>query len=577
MGALGAVLLGGVLILSAASLTTAPAFNGNEPWYLSAFGSQLDGDGYEPSLLAGSGAYDGVPDYWGSRVAALPSLLGELVFPTKPALSRLPIFLTGLVALVVFWLAMRRLLSAEIGLVATAALAATWGFYAMSHWVRWDAMAILAMCAILALLVPGPPSLRSAALVGAIMGIGPDFANAVPAAIPGVLVLCAWERERRWARVGALVGGTMAGLALFALLHFAPHPNLGQARDQFDLVFRPAGYGDIPLLEAMKDLSLEPILNERDRYSEMMLLQWQTILIALTIGVLASGVMITRTLGIKSRWLALGALAALVVIVAVPLLGSSPHTELRDAIGPMIILAAGLATVAAIDALRFDRPYPTQGVPAILLIGLLVGWALFVGNRTTGYSGYALPFAVAAAACALHSLSPRPWRTATTAAGLAAATLASSVFLASEIRAASPEPALDEEVSERAREIVPPGRSVVGEWIYWWLYRDERFRANSVIRLQAWQHPDETYAETFHRVCPDYVLLDDLWLGYYEALRLDPAIVSADNYPRNFYPVDAAERERLMALLRDEYEVAERLEAEDRTLTFWSRRASDCP
>jgi hypothetical protein len=567
------VLLAGVLLLSIGTLTAAPAFSGNETWSTSIVWSFLHGHGYKPWPNFGSGAYDGIPDYWSTRLGLLPSLLGELVLPTTLALNRAMIQLTGIVALAIFWFAMRRLLGADIALIATAALASTWGFYAMSHLIRWDAMAILTMCVILALLARGPPSLRTAAIVGAVLGLGSDIANSIPAALPGVLLLCAWERERRLARIGALAGGAMAGLAGYALLHFAPSFDLGQARDQFDLVYRPAGYGDFPFVEAIKKLSLDPILNERDRYTEMMFLQWQSILIALTIAVFASGMTMVRALGVRTRWLAVAGLAGLLLIVAVPVLGSSPHTELRDVIGPMIVIAAGLAVVIGMDALRHDRPYPALLVPAILLIGLLVGWALLVGSRTTAYAPYALPFTVAACACALTTLSPGRWRRTVPALGLAAATIVSSLYLVSEARKVPPEPALDKQATERAREIVPRGRTVMGEWVYWWMYKDARFQANTALWLLRWAHPNETFADTFHRLCPDYLLLDNAWLNHYA-----PAAIEAegDKAP-NLWPTDPREKGELLSLLRNEYEVAQRIDADGSTLTFWRRKAAGCP
>ena len=572
IAALGVVLLAGVLLFSVATLTSAPAFSGNETWSNSIIWSFLHGRGYKPWPNTGSGAYDGIPDYWSTRLGLLPSLLGELIFPTTLALNRAMILLTGFVTLAIFWYAMRRLLRADVALVATAALASTWGFYAMSHLIRWDMLAILIMCGILALLVRGPPSLRTAVGVGVILGLGSDVANSIPAAMPGVLLLCAWERERRWPRIGALAGGVLIGLVGFVLLHFAPSFDLAQARKQFQFVYRPVGYGTFPLIDAIKSLSLDPILDERDRYTQMMLLQWQSILIALTIGVFASGVAMVRALGVRSRWLTVAGIAGLLILVAIPVLDGSPHTQLRDAIGPMIVVAAGLASILGIAAFRHDRPYPTQLAPAILLIGLLVGWALFVGFRTTAYAPYALPFTVAACACALATLSPDRWRRTVPALGLAAATIVSSLYLISEARKVPPEPALDAQVIERAREIVPPGHTVIGEWVYWWMYKDARFRANTALWLLRWAHPHETFADTFHRLCPDYVLLDNAWLARYA-----PAAIEAQGeLAPNLWPTDSREKGQLHSLLRSEYEVAQRFDADGRTLTFWRRRASGC-
>ncbi|HEY6638968.1 MAG TPA: hypothetical protein VIZ61_14920 [Solirubrobacterales bacterium] len=86
--ALEAVMLAGVLLLSIGSLTAGPAFSGNETWSTSSIWSLLHGHGYEPWPNVGSGAYDGIPDYWSTRLGLLPSLLGELVFPTTLALNR---------------------------------------------------------------------------------------------------------------------------------------------------------------------------------------------------------------------------------------------------------------------------------------------------------------------------------------------------------------------------------------------------------------------------------------------------------------------------------------------------------
>lgn len=570
--ALGAALLVGVLALNVASLTSMPALHGVESFYLSLNWSLFEGDGYKPSILLDAGVYDGVPDYWDARVAAIPSILGELILPTTLAAVRAPILLTALAALGVFWWAMRQIVGWDVALIATAALGSTWGFVTYSHWVRWDAMAVLALCAILALLVRGPPSLRAAALVGLIMGIGPDFVNSVPAAFPGVLVLCAWERDRRWERLGALGGGVLAGLALFFLLHFAPSFDFGEAREQFDVLYGPAGYGDFPLIEAVREFSLEPLLNEQQRYDDMVFFEWESILVALTLGVFASLALLVKAFGVTSRWLPMAGFAGLLAIAAVPVVGSSPHTELRDTIGPMLILAMALVVLLLIAALRERRPYPTNAVPAILLVGLLVGWAAYVSLRTVWYAGYALPFAVAAVAAALHSLSPEGRKKLVGAGGLAAATIASSLYLMNEIRTEPPEAARDEVAAERAREIVPPGKTVVGDWVYWWYFKDDRFRVNTTIWLQAWQHQDETFAQSFHRVCPDYVLLDDRWLDSYA-----PGAVEAAQEAPNVFPTDPRERDKLFALLRREYELEERMEVDDRTLAFWRRRAAECP
>ena len=98
-----------------------------------------------------------------------------------------------------------------------------------------------------------------------------------------------------------------------------------------------------------------------------------------------------------------------------------------------------------------------------------------------------------------------------------------------------------------------------------------------MLWLQEWQHQDEPFRDSFHRVCPDYVLLDDLWLNYYEVINLEPDFLDNPNYPENFYPMYPDEPERLNALLSREYEVVERMQVDENTLTFWRRQAPDCP
>ena len=571
VGAIGAALLAAVLVFGLPSLTSTPALNGNESWYSASIWSVLHGHGYEPHLLSGSGLYDGIPDYWASRLAVIPNLLGELVLPRTLGFGRIVVFLLGLVALWLFWLGMRRVVGTQLGILATAAFAATWGYFSVSHSFEWDMHVLLTMCGLLALLAQGPPSIRIAAIAGVILGLGLDYANSIPAAIPGVALLCAWEPARRWERLGALAAGVAAGVFAYVLLHFAPSFNFAEASDQFDLLFRPIGYGTVPAVDALKELSLGPLLDERDRYTGALYGVWQPILITLALGGFAAAITMLRTLVTESRWLPIVGFAGLAVIAAAPILGGTPHTELRDLMMPLIGAGTVLAVIVAVDTLRTERPYPTEAVPAILLIGLLLGWTLMVGFKTVAYALYGVPFAVGAFAAVLPLLSPPPLRTVVPVAGLVAATIASSLHVASEIRNAPPEAALDGEASEVAREVVPEGKTVMGELIYWWLYEDERFRTNISIWLQEWDHPDEPFSTTFHRLCPDYVLLDDVWLNRYNQAEGEGRL-----FP-NVAPTDPAERDRLESLLRDEYVVVEEIEVDERTLTFWRRRASDCP
>lgn len=572
MGVLGGTLLAAVLAVNVASLTDAPLVFGDESWAASIVWSASEGLGYEPSIAAGAGLYDGVDDYSSPRLGLLPNLLGELVFPTSLLLHRAVTLITALAALAVFWHAMRRVLGGGGALVATAALASSWAFFSMSHWVRWDPMGLLLLSVILNLLIAGPPRVRVAAIAGGLIGLSLDFSVPVAAVLPGVLLLCAWESAGRWPRIGALLCGVAAGGLIAAALHLAPSFDLPQARAQVDNYLGPPGYTAIPVVEAVEALSLAPILDEWERYNDLLAEEsYRATLVALPIGLLAAILAMLAVLGLPAGRLALAGLCGLALIGADLAVVGGAYAVLRDAIVALILVGLLVALWLSVSVLRRGRPYPTEAVPGILLVGMLVGWGLVVGYKFGLYPGFAVLIAVGAVACALRSLSPPHLREAVPAIGLAAATVASAAFVVSDIRAVESEAALDPGASREARAIVPEGDTVVGDWVYWWLFEDERFRVNSTIWLQAWQHPDESFADSFHRVCPDHVLLDDSWLGRYH-----PDATERERYP-NFWPSGPGERARLMKLLRSEYEVVESLQVEDRTLTFWRRLAEGCP
>ena len=109
----------------------------------------------------------------------------------------------------------------------------------------------------------------------------------------------------------------------------------------------------------------------------------------------------------------------------------------------------------------------------------------------------------------------------------------------------------------------------MGEWVYWWLYEDERFRFNSSIWLQRWLHPSEPFADSFHRVCPDDVLLDDLWLDRYRQLGVGRWFASQA-------PTRYAEKAELLALVRREYRPVAHERAQGRKLVFWERKEPGC-
>lgn len=495
------------------------------------------------------------------------------MFGTSLGLHRGLVLAAALGGLALFGLAMRRLHGTGIALLACAALAFTFGFYSASHWVRWDGMAILFASAILLALAWGPPRPLLAAGVGALIGIAPDFALGIAGALPGALVLCAWEREQRWRRVGALLGGVAAGGIAFALLHFTG--GWSDAQHQYDVVYRPI-YGEVPLFEAIGELSLTPLLDESDRYLNMANEPFVGNFAVLAAAALAAVLSLLRALGVPRRPLAWGGTAALAGLAAALLATPFPHDSLRHAMGVLIVAAFGLMLALGVRALRRDEPYPREAVPSVLLASMLVGYGLLLGYKGGTYVVFSFPFALGAIASALRDLapsSPPSLRTLVPAGGLAALALAGSVFLVDQIRSVpDEEPALDAELASEAKRIVPEGSTVVGEWIYWWLWRDERFRFNSAIWLQAWQHPEESFEDSFHRVCPDYVLMDELWLARYDAASL----VTGRRFPSQA-PLRGAEKRELRQLLRREYRRVAVREAADRTLVFWQRRAPACP
>lgn len=563
--AFGGAMLAAAVALSIATLTTAPALFGDEAWYASTAWSAASGHGLEPSLASGGGVYDAVPDFWASRVASLPSVAAEAMFPTSLALHRGLVLATSLLALLVFGLAMRRLYGTGIALLSCSALAMTFGFYSASHWVRWDGMAILFTSTVLLLLVRSPRPLAAAG-IGLMIGIAPDFALAICGALPGVLVLCTWEREQRLLRIGALAGGVAIGGLMFALLHFTG--GWSDAQHQYDVVYEPI-YGRIPIFAALGEHSLSPLLAESDRYAQMAYEPFTGNFAVLSVGALAMCIVLARELGAGLRALAPAALVGVLFIGWALLRSQTPYDPLRYLMGVLIVVGFVAMLVLGIRALFHSRPYPGEAVSAFLLASMLVGYGLLLGYKGGTYVTFCFPFAVGAIVAALRALAPAQLTTVVPVAGLVAGTLVATLFLVDQIRAVDSEPALDADLGATARQIVPEGDTVVGEWIYWWLYRDDRFRFNSDIWLQRWQHPSDSFADSFHRVCPDYVLLDDLWLQRYRQVALGRRFASQA-------PTEYGEKRKLLRLLNNEYRPVRQVRLDGRKLVFWHRSASAC-
>jgi len=564
--AFGAAGLAGGLLVNLRTLKQLPELFVDESYYSSTAWGASEGLGLTPTIMAGSGVYDGTTDSWAAWIGSLPHIAAELVLPTSFTVSRGVTFLVAAVAVLLVVLALSKVLPIGLSLLSGGALATSTGFVIISHWVRWDAMAALFLAAIMLLLIAGPPRLLAAGAAGALLGLSPDFGMPVLGVFPAVLLLCAWRREKRGGRVLALLGGLAAGMLVYGLLHFTG--GFDQAERQFDAFYEPL-YGGIPLWEAIRELSFAPLLDEADRWFRMSGSPSIGAYVTFVIGTLAAVLTLARGLGAPERPLwALGA-AVVVAIPVILVLGEVPYDPLRALIGLLIVAGVGLLAAQAVQVAR-GAPYPRESVPAMLLISFLLGLGLLVSWKAPNTAYLGVPLAVAAIAVALRELAPEGLRTSVPVVGLTALLLFSSGYVLDQGRKAIYDPALDPALSDQARELIPAGSTVMGDSLYWWLFRDERFIFNSTW-LQRWQHPNDTVADSFHRVCPDYVLLDDLWLDHYRRVSFGRQLTP------NLYPRTRGEREQVFKLLGREYRKVEVIPFGVRTLRFFERRAPDCP
>ncbi len=564
---LGGFVLAAALVLNVITLTDAPYLFGDEAWYASTAWSASEGRGWEPALASGAGVYDGVGDYWAARVGSAPHVLGELAFPTSLTLHRSVSLVVSLLALAVLFVALRRRHGTGLALLACGALAFTFGFFATSHWVRWDGMAILFVALILLVFYGGPPRPAAAAGAGLLIGLSPDFGLAVAGTFPALLLLCAWEPAMRKQRLLGLLGGFAAGCLVFALSHGLLW-NWTEARDQYDVVYKPI-YDEIPLIDVLKQGSLEPVVDEADRYTGSAFEPFISTYVALAVAALAGLALMLRGIGAPRAWLAAGAGAVLVLIAWSVLRAPYPYDMLRGVMGVLIIGGAAVGLLLIGRGIAREREYPTEAVPAILLASMLVGYGLLLGYKGPTYLAFTLPLAIATVLAALKALSPKRLQTVVPAAGLCVVALLSGIHLVDYIDGVTDDPAVDDRLSAEARELVASDETIMGEWVYWWLYRDQRYVFNSDLWLQQWQHPGDSFDQSFARVCPDWVLLDDTWLARYASLdggRVFP----------NQAPTSAKERRQLGRLLKREYREVERKKVGGRTIGFWHRRAADC-
>jgi hypothetical protein len=204
----------------------------------------------------------------------------------------------------------------------------------------------------------------------------------------------------------------------------------------------------------------------------------------------------------------------------------------------------------------------------LLFVSQLAGFALLLGNKGGAYSAYALPYGVASVLMALNLFPAPRLRVAVPVAALTAMTVAGSIVIIGEARSAE-DSVLTTDISRAARALVKPTETVVGEQLYWWLYRDQRFVANSAIWQQRYDRGD-TLEQAVHRICPDVILLDGLWLYRYNHLDVGRRYA-------NSAPTDPRELPALRGLLRREYKPVRRLGVGPQQLVFWRHTAGHCP
>jgi hypothetical protein len=510
-------LLTAALTLSIATLTTHPPLYGDEGLLGSAAWSTVSGHGFRGSIAVGGSVFDGTFDYWFPRLGTAPFLAAELLGPTDFAVYRGAAFVVAMGALLIFALTIARLYAWPVALAAAAALVVSWAFFGASHYARWDSLAFLVVVVLLAILVRGPPGPRTSIVLGLILGVALDVQLSVLAAVPGVALLLGWERQGRGRRLSLFAGGLSLGVALYLLMHTLPSP--ATSVEQYEVF-----YGDTykpPLLAVLQELSLSPIGDELDRYERMT----------------------TETLK------AMGAILGLAVL-------------------------AGLALLVAAVRGRLGPGYPQQAVAAVLLLSHVCGIALIQANKTPMYLGYAMPYALATLVAAILWLAnrvglTREARVAAVVAFLAMLTVGAGKAMLDEARSTPDELADDPRIAQKARTLAGPHGTVMGEWLYWWAFRDDRFRFNSLITMIE-NDENVSFEAAFRRLCPDVVMLDDVWLN-----RFDPAVVRVQEF-RTLEPTDAADLGRFRGVLREDYRLVEELSIGTHAIELWQRTESGC-
>jgi hypothetical protein len=332
-----------------------------------------------------------------------------------------------------------------------------------------------------------------------------------------VILLLLWEQRGRLARLKFFALGGAAGALVYGSLH--EFPWFGRDGGQFALVYGPVY--KIPLERMLDERSLSPIWDEKLRYHFM------------------------------------------------------THAFPADRLG-FHVLVLGLAAAAL--ALLFGRPraaYPVHLVPGLLLVSHLGGLALLQQNKSPIHAWYALPYAIAAIAEALRRLAQLLPDSATLIRRLGPVVML-AILAAFQLRAVidvenlTPrEPIFGKQFPAVVKSAVHPGESVLGDFFYWWAFKDVDYHWNAWIWNYRWAH-HATLDTAFNRLCPDVVLYDDVWNSRY----LQVATFGVRF--RNLAPTDPAEQGALHALLLREYTLARDVTLDGRNIQFWRRRAGAC-
>ena len=501
---------------SLASLTCFPALYGDEAWIGSTAWSFVNGHGFRASISVGGGVYDSGTDYWFPRIGTLPFVIANLIAGPSFWGFRFAAFLIGVAALAIYVFGIRRRYGSAVATIAGAALSLSWGFFSTSHYVRWDSLAFVLACVLLVIFLRGPPSPRLCLLLGVMLGLTPDVETAVLSVAPALVLLVLWVAKRRRARLGSLIFGGALGLAAYGALHSFPLG--GQADAQYKAVYAPAY--PIPLKQAVEHQSLSPIWHERLRYDFM-----------------------------------------------------TPYAEDRLALYTLLAGLAGLVIVLAV--VRVGRAYPVHLVPGLLLAMHLAGLALIEPNKAPVFAWLALPYAIASIAEGLQRLADRvpPWRPMLRVAApfAALAVLAGmGVDAAARVERRTPqEPIFSKQFALVAKRAVRPGESVLGDYVYWWGFKNVDYHWNSWIWNYRWAN-DVALEPAFNRLCPDVVLFDSIW-----ASRYPQAQSFGSRFP-SMAPTHEEEGRQLTALLQREYRLRASATIDGREIQFWGRRAGAC-